>query len=348
MSKKPTYTNADGTHKTTPVEVLLPVNSESATPTLVAPPGCMPGSDINISGYEVGTLGGNHHHILAFNKFPAARPHFLILTADGFRRQFEQLDGEDLWAMWLVMSRFNEYHHHHHQQHNGTSTTGNSSLDGRRQRRQRHISFFNCGLKSGCSRLHKHMQVFPILPEHEQQQQDEEEGKEFRLWPDIEDPEFYKEVLPFKVAIARFKDYQGGGGVGMMTREKLLETYRSLLSEAERYLREYAEKHGDDGGQENGQWNISGQTEKEHRDRQGGQNGAGEAGRAATIPHNVILDRDWMVVIPRRAAGWRGADGNAVSMLGMNFVSGEERIQNWVELGPAEVLRQIGVPRAGE
>ncbi|KAM7192415.1 ATP adenylyltransferase domain containing protein [Naviculisporaceae sp. PSN 640] len=289
MAQKPSYTNADGSLKTS-VEVI----AESKTMT-----GCKPGSDINVEGYEVATLGcaGADGHILAFNKFPAARPHFLILTANGYRRQFEPLDERDLWAMWTVMGKFNGY--------------GNYGTNGGKTK-QRHISFFNCGLKSGCSRLHKHMQVFPILAEHKTELEEGEASEEFKLWPDIEDPEFYEQVLPFTVAIARLNEENG-----YMTRTRLLETYQSLLKEAEGYLGDSLEKqvYGD---------------------------GHGECESA--IPHNVLLDRNWMVVIPRRAAGWKGADCNAISMLGMNWVSSEEKIDQWARLGPAEVLKRVGVP----
>lgn len=317
MSQKPSYTNADGSYKTS-----AEVKAEPVTLT-----GCQPGSDINVAGYEVGTLGGADGHILAFNKFPAARPHFLILTADGYRRQFEALNGNDLWSMWVVMGKFNAYIQS--DDINGV----NAANEGKRK--QRHISFFNCGLKSGCSRLHKHMQVFPILAEQdlEKEGEDGEDGDEFKLWPDIEDPGFYKEVLPFKVAIARFKK-----GDGPITKEKLLETYQRLLKEAEGWLRESFEKQGD--GDQNGV-NVPGWAEQGHRAKSG-ENWEQET--AAVIPHNVLLDRDWMVVIPRREAAWMGGDCNAISMLGMNWVSGEDKIEKWVGLGPAEVLRRVGVP----
>jgi ATP adenylyltransferase/5',5'''-P-1,P-4-tetraphosphate phosphorylase II len=61
-------------------------------------------------------------------------------------------------------------------------------------------------------------------------------------------------------------------------------------------------------------------------------------------PHNVVLDGRWMVVVPRRASGWNGADANAAAMLGMVWVSDEERMGRWVELGPGRVMAALGVP----
>lgn len=57
------------------------------------------GSDITVAGYEVGTLGGTDDHIPAFNKFPAAKPYFPMLGADGYRRQFGAMNGNDLWCI---------------------------------------------------------------------------------------------------------------------------------------------------------------------------------------------------------------------------------------------------------
>ncbi|KAM7198343.1 hypothetical protein V8F33_005134 [Rhypophila sp. PSN 637] len=298
MSQKPSYSNADGTTKTA-AEIQADKDHEQA---LLAK-GCAPGSDINVSGYEVGTLHETGH-ILACNKFPAARPHLLILAADAYQRQFEKLDGNDLWAMWSVMR---------------------SLGDGEKAR---HISFFNCGLESGCSRLHKHMQVFPITS-------GQQGREEFKLWPDVEEEAFYKHVLPFKVAIARF----GEDKRKKMTKERLLEVYAGLVAEAEGYLGVYRNEKNAPEVVVNGNGNkAAGATnglEYQH-------SRIGEP--AAAIPHNVILDEKWMVVIPRRSAGWKGADSNAVSMLGMHWVSSREKIDRWVGLGPTEVMRQVGVP----
>lgn len=223
-------------------------------------PGCRPGSDIKISGYEVATLGPTH--LLMVNKFPAARPHLLILTQDGFKRQYEALTPDDLSAGRLVLASL----------------------------RSRHLLLFNCGISGGCSRLHKHMQVLPA-PDPEM----------FVLWPDVEEPK-----PPF-----RFFRYRFGAGA-LPEPDELARIYRALLRRAERAL--------------------------------GCRVLLGEA----AIPHNVVLDRRWMVVIPRRAAGWEGADANAAGMLGLMWLSSEEKVRLWMEKGPAAVLGRLGVPVEGE
>jgi ATP adenylyltransferase len=62
------------------------------------------------------------------------------------------------------------------------------------------------------------------------------------------------------------------------------------------------------------------------------------------IPHNVVLDRKWIMVTPRRTAGLNGAVANAAAMLGMVWVANEEMLKLWTELGPANVLAHVGIP----
>lgn len=217
--------------------------------------GCRPGGDISISGYEIATLGTTH--VLMANKFPSARPHLLILTQDGFKRQFEALDIDDLAAAREVVSSL----------------------------KSRYLLLFNCGIDGGCSRLHKHMQLFPAP-----------DPNKFALWADASEPK-----LPFKFFIHRFS-------AGLPPADELLRIYRALLRRAERAL-EYAALEGE-----------------------------------AAVPHNVIMDRNWLVVIPRRAAGWDGVGANAAGMLGMVWVNNEEKVKTWLARGPAAMLARLGVP----
>lgn len=66
----------------------------------------------------------------------------------------------------------------------------------------------------------------------------------------------------------------------------------------------------------------------------------------AACPHNVIFTKRWMIVLPRRQAGInKEAAANALGMLGYIAVSTQQEINNWVRLGPTQVLRELGVPR---
>ncbi|KAL2166786.1 hypothetical protein VTG60DRAFT_2139 [Thermothelomyces hinnuleus] len=219
------------------------------------PSGCRPGGDITVSGYEIATIGTTH--LLTANKFPSARPHYLILTGDGFRRQHEPLDIHDLAAARHVIP---------------------SLLP------RRHLVIFNCGIDGGCSRMHKHMQVFPA-------------PDDFPLWPDAAaEPE-----LPFRFFMRRFHN-------GLPPPDDLLRTYRALLRRAERAVGHAA---------------LEGE---------------------AAVAHNVMADRNWLVVVPRRSASWDGLSTNAAGMLGMVWISSEDKLKAWLDRGPAAVLARLGVP----
>lgn len=120
---------------------LLTGLSQKPTPTSPPQPAsrCRPGSDIDVTRYEIADLGNTH--LVAFNKFSSARPHLSVLTEDGFTRQHEPLNLADINALHTVL----------------TSLQKNS--------KRRYLAIFNCGIDSGCSRLHKHMQVFPAGPD---------------------------------------------------------------------------------------------------------------------------------------------------------------------------------------
>ncbi|AEO68698.1 uncharacterized protein THITE_2118277 [Thermothielavioides terrestris NRRL 8126] len=233
-------------------------DKETASLPQADQPGCRPGSDIDVSGFEVAVIGDSH--LVAANKFPAARPHFLILTQDGFRRQHEPLDLQDLAAACQVLSALES----------------------------RHLLLFNCGIDSGCSRMHKHMQVLPAP-----------DPQAFALWPDEDAP-----VVPFRFFRRRFQD-------GLPTPDVLLGIYQGLVRQAGRAV-----------------------------------NGATGRGQEV-VAHNVVMNRNWLVVIPRRAAGWAGAETNAAGMLGMVWVHSEEKMEAWLERGPANVLARIGIPSNG-
>lgn len=201
-------------------------------------------------------------HLLAFNKFPAARPHFLVLTQDGFKRQYEALDIDDITAALHVLSSF----------------------------KTRQVLFFNCGVNSGCSRMHKHMQVFPA-PDPEQ----------FPLWPDLKESK-----PPFKYFVRRSHP-----NTGPPAAKAIAAAYQTLLRRA-------AEAVGHVG----------------HVALEG----------EAALPHNLIMTRDWLVVVPRRAVSWEGAGSSAPGMLGMVWVHNEETVKLWLEKGPAKILSRVGFP----
>ncbi|KAJ0326231.1 hypothetical protein COL5a_007055 [Colletotrichum fioriniae] len=260
--------------------------------------GNLPGGDISIAGFELTTISGGGDeeatHVLAFNKFCAYRPHLLLLTADGRRRQFEGLGERDLGAAVEVLGGLN-----------GRWGGEVKGVDGGKNG-QEYLVIFNCGKEGGCSRLHKHMQVIPA-PEA------------IPMWPDLVDSGYGTETEavgdgeqepPFRYFIHRFS------GTSPPSTKDLTAKYRDMLRQTTELIpgrEKIVEEDGD--------------------------------GRAVAVPHNVILGRRWIVVVPRVKAGVDGADVNAVGMLGVVWASRPETVGKWKELGARRVLGEVGVGR---
>lgn len=67
----------------------------------------------------------------------------------------------------------------------------------------------------------------------------------------------------------------------------------------------------------------------------------------AAPPHNVVLWRDWLIVVPRRKGNFQGASANAGGMLGSVWVPSSQYVQQWMHVpggGCARVLAELGVP----
>ncbi|KAF3389469.1 Diadenosine 5',5'''-P1,P4-tetraphosphate phosphorylase 2 [Penicillium rolfsii] len=223
------------------------------------------GSDISTAGFEIGEIGNTH--LLIANKFCWANPHFLLLTSDGYRRQYESLDENDLQAIWSVLSTM--------------------STD--------FLAFFNCGQDGGCSRLHKHMQLIPIP-----------EGT-FASFLDS-DENVSEPKVPFQWFYHRFN-------VGDVSLQHLMDVYNELLRQA---------------------------TEV----GEGLSKNAHAALPSAACPHNMIMTRRWMIVIPRRRAAINKAvAANALGMLGYIAVAKKEEMDEWIRAGPIDVLKELGVPK---
>jgi ATP adenylyltransferase/5',5'''-P-1,P-4-tetraphosphate phosphorylase II len=62
-------------------------------------------------------------------------------------------------------------------------------------------------------------------------------------------------------------------------------------------------------------------------------------------PHNVVLWDDSIVVIPRRNGTWEGASANTGGMMGSVWVPDQAEMDKWLQLGCANVLRELGTPR---
>ncbi|KAB8218934.1 hypothetical protein BDV33DRAFT_204981 [Aspergillus novoparasiticus] len=92
------------------------------------------GSDISTHGFETGGISTSY--FLVANKFCRARPHLMLVTSDGYQRQYEGLNLKDIKSVWFRLS----------------------ALD------TEYVAFYNCGQDGGCSRLHEHLQLIPTPP----------------------------------------------------------------------------------------------------------------------------------------------------------------------------------------
>ena len=61
-------------------------------------------------------------------------------------------------------------------------------------------------------------------------------------------------------------------------------------------------------------------------------------------PHNVAMWADHLIVIPRRSGSTEGASANTGGMLGSVWVTSQEQVDEWLRIGCANVLRELGVP----
>jgi ATP adenylyltransferase len=71
--------------------------------------------------------------------------------------------------------------------------------------------------------------------------------------------------------------------------------------------------------------------------------GIAEDDAKTLCPHNVILVKHWMVVIPRGNREYNGVTANAAAMMGKVVTTEEAVVKKWVDSGPATVLSQLGI-----
>ncbi|KAK4895531.1 hypothetical protein LTR27_006313 [Elasticomyces elasticus] len=61
-------------------------------------------------------------------------------------------------------------------------------------------------------------------------------------------------------------------------------------------------------------------------------------------PHNVILVKEWILVIPRRRGTFNGVGANSAGMMGNPTVSSRALFETWKNSNPVTILRELGVP----
>jgi ATP adenylyltransferase/5',5'''-P-1,P-4-tetraphosphate phosphorylase II len=59
--------------------------------------------------------------------------------------------------------------------------------------------------------------------------------------------------------------------------------------------------------------------------------------------HNVIIVKEWILVVPRLRAKSGNLVANAAAMVGMVWVNTKEDLQEWIDRGPMKMLCEFGV-----
>jgi ATP adenylyltransferase/5',5'''-P-1,P-4-tetraphosphate phosphorylase II len=62
------------------------------------------------------------------------------------------------------------------------------------------------------------------------------------------------------------------------------------------------------------------------------------------VSHNVVLVKEWIVVIPRRSNNYNGVTANAAGMMGYVWLANESSLEGWKTNGLTKVLPQLGLP----
>ncbi|KAK6353871.1 hypothetical protein TWF730_008293 [Orbilia blumenaviensis] len=60
--------------------------------------------------------------------------------------------------------------------------------------------------------------------------------------------------------------------------------------------------------------------------------------------HNVVMTKDWIMVIPRRSKGCDGVGANAAGMMGMVWIGSEKERDSWTAFGLTQYLQGLGIP----
>ena len=64
-------------------------------------------------------------------------------------------------------------------------------------------------------------------------------------------------------------------------------------------------------------------------------------------PYNLLVCRDWMLIVPRARAQWRGVSVNGLGFAGALMVPGREELEVLRREGPLRVLAHVAVPLGG-
>ena len=70
-----------------------------------------------------------------------------------------------------------------------------------------------------------------------------------------------------------------------------------------------------------------------------------EAMELRSQPYNLLVTRDWMLLVPRTRASFEGIPANSLAFAGALFVRDEDELRTVERLGPMAVLRGVALPK---
>jgi ATP adenylyltransferase/5',5'''-P-1,P-4-tetraphosphate phosphorylase II len=265
-------------------------------------------------------------HYLIMNRFSALRGMMILLTNDFTEHQSSPLARTDLAAVWECLQALNR------DQSSTVASTDPaipSFLNGTEEaksKRQEYYAFYNCGRASGCSREHKHMQIIPwhsykpslaagkvLYPES-----DTTNG--LATEPSTEEHRFelFEENLAPGIQVP-MKKYGAMLDLSLLSSpatfsQHLIQTYESLFLSAAKALEIPVTS-----------------LQQAHQE-------------AIEVPHNLVLTRTWMSIVPRRQAlkGWAAA--NSSGAFADVWIKSEPEMEAWLRGPPSELLATFGVP----
>ncbi|KAJ5034972.1 uncharacterized protein L3040_008239 [Drepanopeziza brunnea f. sp. 'multigermtubi'] len=181
--------------------------------------------------------------------------------------------------------------------------SGRSTGTGTGTGSRRYLVIYNCGFEAGSSLGHKHLQILPAPPR-----------EEFDFFPDalgIDDETSTSPNVPFRHAVQRLPPSLSLPASPSPSPSSTTTTTTAAAAAA-----------------------LLAATYAQLLRR---------ARVAQAAGHNVLLVREWMLVIPR-SRGRKGIlSANAAAMAGMVWVTGPEEVRLWQEEGPMNLLCEFGV-----
>lgn len=181
------------------------------------------------------------------------------------------------------------------------------------------LAYFNCGPQSGASQPHKHLQVLPLplIPV-------EHSGEGVSRYNVEDDPPFWP------IVASSMMDASPGPADAMTLASLPFANFVARLdplnSDGKMLAATYA--------------HLADKAEKEVA------SGASASGRQRSSSVNMIMTRQFMMVVPRRCESVGPVNCNAMAFAGSFFVRSVEELEFIRQQGPMNILEEVGFSRS--